>query len=113
VTCGNFCSSSVCTEEQEPDKGTKSNGKHNPAIICHEKQHDEEGIKDLDAIQDGLDNMGFLINLDLVSSRELVHILGHMCFVPAGCFADCFVAGRQEGNAYEREEESCRRGDVP
>jgi hypothetical protein len=47
-------------EHQVSDECTHCDSKHNPTVVRHEKQHDEERVEDLYSIQDGLDNLHLL-----------------------------------------------------
>ena len=50
------------------DKGTDGDGQHDPAVVRHKQEHDEEGVKDLDGVEGGLDDFAFLLRLRRVPS---------------------------------------------
>jgi len=75
---------------------TRSNSQHNPSVICHEEQHDEEGIKNLHSIKRRPHNLRRAERALPLTSGYVTLGLGASGLVAAGEFADGFVAGAED-----------------
>lgn len=113
MACVFLCGRSPLSKEQISEKCAKRNRNHNPAVVGHENKHEHKGIKVLQGVQDGLDEVGALVGLSLGLSGGGADAVIERLLIATGDGAKGFVADGEDDDGDEREEERSCRADVP
>lgn len=69
MTSGTFGGTAAgISKDKVADESANSDRQHDPAIVSHEQQHDEERVEDLQGVEGSLDDFAFLLCLYRVPS---------------------------------------------